>query len=129
MSQAYQQLLLDDGSKKYSVINTHHRLFRYNWSLFGIASAPGIFQRAMESFSGIPGVIFYIDDILITGKMEADHLATLEEVLKRLENAGLRKEALACVFGVKRFHTYLFGHHYVLQTDHKQLMTLFNKSK
>ena len=43
----------------------------------------------MESLlSSIPGVV-YIDDILITGKTEADHLATLEEVLDRLQNVGL----------------------------------------
>ena len=99
MSQAYQQLLLDDESKKYSVINTHRGLFRYNRLPFGIASAPEIFQRVMESLlSGIPGVIVYIDDILITGKTEADHLAALEEVLKRLENAGLRLKRDKCMF-------------------------------
>ena len=44
----------------------------------------------MESLlSGIPGVVVYIDDILITGKTEAEHLAALEEVLKRLGEAGL----------------------------------------
>ena len=30
MSQAYQQLLLNEESKKYVVINTHRGLFRYN---------------------------------------------------------------------------------------------------
>ena len=286
--QAYQQLLLEENSKRFVVINTHRGLFRYNRLPFGVASAPGIFQRVMESLlSGIPGVVVYIDDILITGKTEADHLVALEEVLKRIENAGLRlkkekcaflapsvvylgykvdaqgihpvaekvkaiqeaprpknvtelksylgllmyysrflpnlsdtlaplykllkrhmhwkwtdaqekaftrskesllssqllvhfdptlnitlacdasaygigavlshqmpdglekpvgfvsrtlseterrysqieKEGLACVFGVKRFHAYLFGHHFTLQTDHKPLMTLFNESK
>ena len=37
MSQAYQQLLLDDESKQYVVINTHERLFRYSRLPFGIA--------------------------------------------------------------------------------------------
>ena len=53
----------------------------------------------MESLlSGIPGVVVYTDDILITGKTEADHLAALEEVLKSLENAGLRLKRDKCVF-------------------------------
>ena len=49
LSQAYQQLLLDDDSKKYVAINTHRRLFQYTRLPFGISSAPGIFQRVMES--------------------------------------------------------------------------------
>ena len=42
-----------------------------------------------ELLSGIPGVVVYIDDILIREKAEADHMAALEEVLKRMENTGV----------------------------------------
>ena len=53
----------------------------------------------MESLlSGIPGVAVYIDDILITGKTEKDHLAALEEVQKTLSNAGLRLKKNNCIF-------------------------------
>ena len=41
----------------------------------------------------------------------------------------LEKEGLACVYGIKRFHSYLFGHKFVLQTDHQLLITLFNEAK
>ncbi len=68
LSNAYQQLLLDEESRKYVVINTSKGLFRYTRLPFGISSAPGIFQRVIESvLRGIPGVAVYLDDILITG--------------------------------------------------------------
>ena len=41
----------------------------------------------------------------------------------------LEKEGLACVYGIKRFHSYLFVHKFVLQTDHQPLTTLFNEAK
>ena len=73
------------------MINTHKGLFRYNRLPFGVSSAPGIFQRVMESvLQGIPGVVVHVDDILVTRQTEAEHLASPKEVLARLSKAGLR---------------------------------------
>ena len=41
----------------------------------------------------------------------------------------LDKEALAIIFGLKKFHQYLFGHHFVIFTDHKPLSHLFDSSR
>ena len=81
------------------VVNTHRGLFHYNRLLFGIASAPAIFQRVMECLlKGIPGVIVYLDDILITGSSTEEHLATLDKVFQKLQNAGLKLKQNKCVF-------------------------------
>jgi len=99
MSQAYQQLLLDEDSKEYVTINTHKGLFKYNRLVFGVASSPAIFQRTMDTLlQGIPHVAVYLDDILITGATEVEHLANLEQVLKRFSDAGLRLKRSKCVF-------------------------------
>ena len=99
MSQAYQQLLLDEESKQYVVINTHKGHFRYNRLPFSISSAPGIFQQVMENLlRGIPRVIVYLDDILITGDNEEEHLSTLNAVLTRLQESGLRLKRGKCTF-------------------------------
>lgn len=75
MSHAYQQILMDDDSKKYLTVNTHRGLFKYNRLPFGVASAPAIFQRTMEGLlKGIPLVAVYLDDILVSGVDVADHL-------------------------------------------------------
>ena len=43
--------------------------------------------------------------------------------------AQLDKEALAIVFGVTKFHVYLYGHSFTIHSDHKPLQYLFNPSK
>ncbi len=52
---------------------------------------------------------------------------TLNEVEKNYSQ--IEKEGLACVVGVTRFHSYLYGHHFTLQSDHKPLMMLYNEDK
>ena len=99
LSQAYQQLTLDAESRKYVVINTHKGLFRYTQLLYGVSSAPGIFQQVMENLlQRIPGVVVYLDDILLTGATKEEHLQALDDVLKRLETAGLRSKRSKCCF-------------------------------
>ena len=86
-------------SATYVTVNTHKGLFQYNRLPFGVASAPAIFQRYMETLlQGIPAISVYIDDILVTGKTLDEHLQTLEEVLKRLQDAGLRLNRDKCFF-------------------------------
>ena len=43
--------------------------------------------------------------------------------------AQLEHEGLACVFGVRKFHAYLFGHSFHLITDHQPLLTLLSEHK
>ena len=47
---------------------------------------------------GIPKVTVYIDDILISGTNEEEHLKTLAWVLGRLEQAGFRVQKPKCEF-------------------------------
>ena len=45
LSQAYQQMLLDEESRQYVTINTHLGLYHYTRLPFGVASAPAMFQK------------------------------------------------------------------------------------
>ena len=99
LAHAYQQVSLDDESKKFVVINTQKGLYRYNRLPFGVSLAPAIFQRTMENIlQGLPHVCIYIDDILVTGRTEEEHLHNLGKVLERLNKAGLRLKKAKCEF-------------------------------
>ena len=47
---------------------------------------------------GIPGVVVYLDDILVTAPTDEEHGATLAVVLERLKEAGLHLKKAKCVF-------------------------------
>jgi len=41
----------------------------------------------------------------------------------------LEKEGLAVVFGVKKFHNFINGRHFYIDSDHQPLSYLFNQAK
>ncbi|XP_077967758.1 uncharacterized protein LOC120345656 [Styela clava] len=188
LKEAYLQLPLAEESRKYTVVNTHKGLFTTNRLVYGISSAPAIFQRYLETLLGdIAGVGVFQDDIGVTGSSDKEHIARLEEVFKRLTNEGLKinpnkckwmvseitylgyrinklgvqptednlraegerpvafasrslskpernysqldRERLALVFAVTKFHSFLYGRPFVLETDHKPLLGLLGKNK
>lgn len=99
MSHAYQQIVLDEESRKYVRVNTHKGLFTYTRLPFGVSSSPAIFQRTMEGvLQGIVKVAVYLDNILLTGKDDEDYIHTLGLVLQRLEDAGLCLKRSKCQF-------------------------------
>jgi len=99
LSAAYQQMVLDEESCPYVTINTQRGLYKYLRLPFGVSSAPAVFQKAMDTIlQGLPQVICYLDDILVTGSTPEEHLKNLAEVLDRLSKHGLRLKQGKCSF-------------------------------
>ena len=72
-------MLLDPQSRQYVTVNTHQGLYQYNYLPFGVVYAPAVFQETMEKvLQGLDKVVCYIDDILMTGKTDKEHLMNLE---------------------------------------------------
>lgn len=85
--------------KKLVIINTPWGLYRYNRLCFGVASAPAIFQRLMDALiADLPGVAAYIDDLVVSGETEEEHLNNLTRLFERLQEYGLRIELSKCNF-------------------------------
>ena len=86
---------MEDESKELLTINTHKGLFQYNRLPFGVSSAPALWQRAMDQ---VPFTSCILDDIIISGRTDREHLQNLDSVLQRLEDYGLKANLDKCEF-------------------------------
>ena len=41
----------------------------------------------------------------------------------------LDREGLGIIFGIKKFHSYIYGHDFIIRSDHQLLYYLFNESR
>ena len=99
LSHAYQQVLVDEESRELLTINTHKGLFRPTRLPYGVHSAPGIFQRQLESrLKNIDFVKVRIDDILISDRSNDEHLRNLDKVLEVIKRCGLQLKLAKCEF-------------------------------
>ncbi|XP_037930007.1 uncharacterized protein K02A2.6-like [Teleopsis dalmanni] len=103
LTMAYQQMELDEDSRKLTTISTTKGLFQYKRLVYGLASAPAIFQKIMENLLlKIEGVVVFIDDILITAGNRVEHVKRVKQVLSVLQDAGFSLSLEKCNFFCKK---------------------------
>ncbi|XP_029171893.1 uncharacterized protein K02A2.6-like [Nylanderia fulva] len=91
LKQAYLQMEIHPADRELLTLNTHRGLYKCTRLLYGIASAPAIWQKEIETvLKGIPGVSVFLDDIKITGPNDQVHLERLKEVLTRLAKLNIQ---------------------------------------
>ncbi|XP_055590407.1 uncharacterized protein LOC129742525 [Uranotaenia lowii] len=110
LSQAYLQLEVRPEDRELLTLSTHRGLFRPTRLMYGVASAPAVFQRLMEQIlQGIPGVTVFIDDVRISGPDDKTHLLRLGEVLQRIEKHVLATDASPYGVGAVLSHQFPDG--------------------
>ena len=91
IKQAYNNMMIRESDQILTTLNTHRGLYKWLRLPYGISSSAAIFQGTMDQvLRGIPYCCCRIDDILIGGRSEAEHLEILNEVITRLEDKGFR---------------------------------------
>ena len=99
LTNAYLQISVAEEDRKYLVISTEKGLFRYKRLCFGLASAPGIFQRYISQLlSDMEGVNVFLDDILICSNSKTDQHDKVQQVLDRLKKANVQLNKKKCEF-------------------------------
>ncbi|KAL5500180.1 hypothetical protein EMCRGX_G011694 [Ephydatia muelleri] len=99
LADAYNQIQLSPESQKRLALSTHRGVLLQMRLPFGISSAPGYFQELMDKLTcDLQGVAVYMDDILVSGATDSEHLQNLRSLLKRLVEKGLRCRLEKCSF-------------------------------
>jgi hypothetical protein len=98
LQEAYLQAPLDKESQELVTIVTEEGIFKYLYLPYGVSTGPGSFQRLItQKLNGLD-VIVYIDNIYICGKTLAETNNKLKQVLKRLNESGLKLKMSKCKF-------------------------------
>lgn len=92
------------------MINTHKGLFKYNRLVFGRASAPTILAVSHgQDMQSIPGSHCYLDNTLLMGASDKEHLGNLQKIHVRLSKYGHRANKEKYEFS--RYHYILYPYH------------------
>ena len=109
LSRGYCQIPLSKASCDKTAFTMPFGLFEFVTMPFGLHGAPATFQRCMDSIlGGLPGVLAYLDDIVVFSTSWEDHLAHLAQVLARLRDAGLTVKPKKCCLAMVQ--TTFLGH-------------------
>lgn len=91
LTAAYNQLEVTEQTSKLLAWSTHKGIYLMKRLPFGTRPACSIFQKTIEKvLQGAKNVINFMDDIVVTGASKEEHLKNLEEVFKRLFEAGFQ---------------------------------------
>ena len=90
---------MHEDSRKYTCFITPFGRFVVKRLPYGLNSSTEIFQRCIkEKLEGISNVFVNVDDILIFSKTREQHDATLNQVLGRIRECGLKLNSEKCKF-------------------------------
>ena len=103
LTSGYHQLELDEDSRHLTTFATHKGPFRYTRLNFGLSSRAEIFQHEIQQCpEEIPGALNISDDILMFGKDQESHDATLQNALEMFRQKNLRANLSKCAFNKKQ---------------------------
>lgn len=126
LESAYHQLELDIESCPITTFITHKGLFRYKRLMFGVNSAPEIFQRTFEAILvSCQNCLNYLDDIIIYGATEAEHDHCLNKVINVLNNYNVLLNKSKCLFKVQELE--FLGHKLSrqgIEADQRKVQTI-----
>ncbi|XP_014677655.1 PREDICTED: uncharacterized protein K02A2.6-like [Priapulus caudatus] len=105
----YHQIELHPESRDITTFSVLDKLYRYKRLMFGITSAPEVYQHIIHEVLATCGKVKNIsDDLIVYGDDDADHDKYLDKVLTKLVENGLTANLPKCLFRMRKLVFY--GH-------------------
>ena len=95
----FHQIELEEESREITTFITHTGLYRFKRLLFGVNSAPEMYQHILAQIvSDLDGVVNFVDDLIVYASSEEEHDNRLQKLLSRLKDKGLTLNKDKCDF-------------------------------
>ena len=99
---AYLHLEITPEDRHLLTVNMCQGMYQYTRLCFGIASAPAMWQKAMDHLCSDLLAQCYLNNILIAGTTAEQHLENIDKVMSKLAAQDLRLTKDKCLFIQKR---------------------------
>ena len=102
LTAGFWQQRLEESSRQYTAFSVPTKGARYQWKVtpMGLQGSPASFSRLMDYvMRELPGVLMYVDDVLIHTKGHKRQLEILEKALWRLQKYGLKLNLSKTIIG------------------------------
>ena len=101
LSNAYYQCEIKEEHKKFTAFNSRKDRYEFNRMPFGLCGAPFTFQKLMSEVlrdENWKSTVTYLDDVLIFSSSLKEHIKDVNNVLDKIEKAGLKLSPKKCHF-------------------------------
>ena len=109
------QIKMAPGSQQYMAFTVGNLgFYEFTHMPFGLCNAPATFQCLMQNTLGELNLMYcviYLDDIIVFGRMEEEHLECLHVVFKRFWGFNLKLKPSKCSFFQSEIITWLITSH------------------
>ncbi|KAJ8019153.1 hypothetical protein HOLleu_42443 [Holothuria leucospilota] len=111
LTKGYWQIVVASNDKCKTAFISNEGLYQFKVLPFGMVNSSATFTRMMRKLlKGLKSVVNYIDDVLIFTTTYDEHVFMLNEVFRRLRDAGLTARPTKCFVG---YHSLDFLGHMV----------------